>query len=156
MRQSPAFCLSYLRSMEAMADSSAGFVLDRCAHLLCGDVLDIACGPSVACRRLAERKRCRLTALDLPEIITAARQLYGDLPDREWIGADFLEWEPTKEYDATFCGHFLEYAAQGETGVWLKRMANCVKTGGDAVFVSFMRESAAAGPTDSSNSRSCR
>ena len=137
----PYFCEAYLKSMEAMAQSQLQRLIQRCAPLLQGTVLDIGAGPSTLCRYLAAQQKCEVTALDLPKIVEKAQELFSFPESYEWVSQDFCCFEPSARFDGVFCGHLLEYCSADGLPKWLQKMQDCLQPGGYAVIVVFLRES---------------
>jgi len=137
--ETPEFTNAYLRSMDAIAQRSFAFLQDRCR--VAGTVLDVGAGPSTFCRQLAACGSCRVTALDLPPIVEAAKELFASPAGFEWIAGDFRDFVPVRPFDTVFCSHLLEYASLAELPEWLALMRGFTRPGGKAVFLVFLRDS---------------
>jgi len=134
----PEFARSYILSMEAIARRALPFLEKEC-HLN-GDVLDVGAGPSTFCRHLASSGRCRVTALDLPPMVEAAKKSFDYPAGFSWVGVDFREYVAEKKFDGVFCSHLLEYASVSEMPSWLTRLHTFVRPGGTTAFLVFLRK----------------
>ena len=136
--EDPEFVRTYLLSMESIAQWNLPFLEKECC--LRGAVLDVGAGPSTFCRHMACKGNTRVTALDLPPLVEAAKRHFDYPGNFEWIGADFRDYTPEKKFDGLFCSHLLEYASASDLPEWLARLHGFLRPGGTAAFVVFLRD----------------
>lgn len=136
--RNPAFVRAYLLSMDAIAQRSLPFLKKECR--LTGTVLDVGAGPATFCRHLASSGRCRVTALDHPQMIEIAKDLFTRPASFEWLAADFRDYAPPRKFDSLFCSHLLEYASPPGLADWLGQMREFLRPGGTAAFLTFLRQ----------------
>ena len=82
----------------------------------------------------------KVTALDFPEMVSTASELF-KVPDKyEWVAQDFFHWKPVHFFDAIYCGHLIEYCPQFELKSWIKILRSFLGASGSMVLVSYLRE----------------
>lgn len=134
------FCRAYLESMNAIAQTHMQFLKTACTSYLRSSVLDVGAGPSSLCRELASvDSGLRVTAVDYPEIVSLAREIYTAPPNFQWLSGDFLALDVEKPFDAVYCGHVIEYCPETDLASWLGRIRSFLREGGHLVLLLFMR-----------------
>ena len=143
------FCRSYLMSMAEIAKSHIACLEQECGDYFLGEILDIGAGPSSFCRYLVQKDRdIKVTALDLPEIVLSAKELFREFTNFEWMPGDFLSWTTSKKFDVVYCGHFLEYCPKEDHRLWLQKIRSLIRGGRYLILVLFLREGNAAETED--------
>lgn len=132
------FATAYLLAMESIAQASLSFLTASC--FISGEILDVGAGPATFSRRLPAQRTCRVTAVDLPPMVEAARQIIEPAAGFEWVGADIREYRADHRFDSVFCSHVLEYVPAADLLDWLGRLRQCAKRGGVTAIVTFVQD----------------
>jgi hypothetical protein len=133
------FRRGYMLTMDGIARQNIPWLTNHC-HFQ-GNILDVAAGPSTFCRTLSQTYDCRVTAVDLPQIVDTAQELF-HYPDHfTWIKSDFRHYQPDQPFDCIFASHILEYIGERNLLHWFLHLKQFSKPGGRMAFVSFLKES---------------
>jgi demethylmenaquinone methyltransferase/2-methoxy-6-polyprenyl-1,4-benzoquinol methylase len=99
-----------------------------------GDVLELACGTGIFTRALARHARS-VTALDAsPRMLERNRQT-GAPSNVRLVAADVFDWQPDRQYDVVFFGHWLSHVPPDAFDRFWALVAACLRPGGRAAFV---------------------
>jgi demethylmenaquinone methyltransferase/2-methoxy-6-polyprenyl-1,4-benzoquinol methylase len=99
-----------------------------------GDVLELACGTGIFTRPLARHARS-VTALDgSPRMVERNRRI-GAPPNVGFVVADIFDWQPDRQYDVVFFGHWLSHVPPDAFDRFWALVARCLRPGGRAAFV---------------------
>jgi len=79
-------------------------------------------------------------AIDFPELVSTARDLFESPANFEWVAQDFLVWETPPHVDAIYCGHIIEYCPRADLSRWLRIIRSFLRESGYLVLVSFLRD----------------
>ena len=149
IRADKDFCHAYLMSMDQISVSNMPFIEKECEGYLNGSVFDVGAGPASFCRHLAnQNSKMNVTAIDYPEIVARARELFMSPDNFEWVGVDFLDWTPLHTANTVFCSHLLEYCSKNMRLLWLSKLNSFLKKKGYLILVLFLRESISQDNTD--------
>ncbi|MGC9665991.1 class I SAM-dependent methyltransferase [Planosporangium sp. 12N6] len=115
-------------------EAASGALIDRLrSGQLSGDVLELASGTGYWTTHLVQRCRS-LTAVDgSAEMIDTARGK--GLTQVEYIHADLFTWEPDRQWDGVFFGHWLSHVPPALFEDFWARVARALRPGGVVEFV---------------------
>ena len=105
---------------------------------ICGDVLELACGPGNWTTQIVPRTTT-LTAVDgSPSMLERARQRVASdhaTAAVAFVQADIFRWMPEQRFDAVFFGFWLSHVPAERFDAFWAMLARCLRKGGKVFFV---------------------